>query len=403
MAATHAALQPAQHGHFHTEGEVCPYCEQPVPNDRIEEIRARFDAKERQRFEGLKAEFEAAAKVQANQIQRDAATAIEKVRAEAAAQQNAAREEGRKAAEAGLQGKIVELTQANATLQSATREQVAEAERQKAQALAQLETTKANREAEVNQRVQEVRDAMEQEKVVAVNANDAKHFAELQKVNTKVIDLQRQLEKKTAEERGEGAEVDLYEALKAEFPTDRIERIARGAAGADIRHVVIHNSKECGTIIYDSKDRAQWRYDYVEKLSKDQRAAKADHAILSSRVFPQKASQLHIDGGIIIANPARVVALVQLLRKHLVHMHTMRLSNNERAKKTTALYEFITSPRCGDLLDSIDQYAEDLLDLQKKEVKAHENNWKQQGTLYRSIQKVCGDLVAEIDHIIESE
>src|SRR5262249_3160018 len=147
-----------------------------------------------------------------------------------------------------------------------------------------------------------------------------------QKLTAKVGDLQRQLEKKTADERGEGAEVDLHEALKAEFPTDRIERIAKGAAGADIRHVVIHNNKECGTIIYDSKDRAAWRNDYVEKLSKDQRAAKADHAILSTRVFPQKTTQLHIDDGIIIANPARVIALVQLLRKHMLHTHTMRLS-----------------------------------------------------------------------------
>ena len=352
MAITHAAVQPARHGHV--QGETCPYCEQPVPNDRIQEIRARFDAKERQLAEALKAQFEAVAKAEAERIRQDAASTIEKIRDEAAAQQITAREEGRKAAEAESQGKIAELTQANSTLQIATQEQVAAAEREKAQTAAQLEAMKASREEEVNNRVQEVREALEQEKVTAVNANEAKHFTELQKLNTKVVDLQRQLEKKTAEERGEGAEVNLYDALKAEFPNDRIERIAKGAAGADIRHVMIHNGKECGTIIYDSKDRASWRSDYVEKLAKDQRAARADHAILSTRVFPQKASQLHMEGGIIIANPARVVVLVQLLRKHLLHAHTMRLSNNERTKKTAALYEFITSPRYAQLLESID-------------------------------------------------
>src|SRR6266849_10118827 len=106
MAATQASLQPALHEHFHAPGEVCPYCEQPIPNDRIPEIRARFEAKERQQTEALKAEFEAAAKLQAEQVRQEAAATIEKVRTEAAAQQNAAREEGRKAAEAQFQNKI---------------------------------------------------------------------------------------------------------------------------------------------------------------------------------------------------------------------------------------------------------------------------------------------------------
>jgi hypothetical protein len=166
----------------------------------------------------------------------------------------------------------------------------------------------------------------------------------------------------------------------------------------------MHNGKKCGIIVYDSKDRGAWRNDYVDKLAKDQRAAKAEHAILSTRKFPANATQLHIDDGIIIiANPAGVVALVQLLRKHIIHVHTLRLSNTERAKKTAALYDFITSKRCTQLLDSIDTHAEDLLKLQEKEKRAHDANWKQQGTLYRSIQKVRADLGLEIDRIIEAE
>ncbi len=74
---------------------------------------------------------------------------------------------------------------------------------------------------------------------------------------------------------------------------------------ADIKHVVIHNGKECGIIVYDSKDRGAWRNDYVDKLAKDQRAAKAEHAILSTRKFPANTTQLHVDDGVIIANPAR--------------------------------------------------------------------------------------------------
>jgi hypothetical protein len=232
---------------------------------------------------------------------------------------------------------------------------------------------------------------------------NAKPFNEIQKLTEQLEKVTRQLEKKPAEERGEGAEVNLFEALREEFPDDRIERIGKGAPGADIRHVVIHNGKECGTILYDSKNRSAWRNDFVDKLARDQRADKAEHAILSTLTFPAKARQLHIEDGIVIANPARVLAIVQLLRKHIVHAHTLRLSNTDRAKKTAALYEFITSERCTQLLGAIDTHAGDLLQLQEKEMRAHEATWRKQGTLYRAIQKSRADLCSEIDAIIGSE
>src|SRR4029077_2145216 len=118
-------------------------------------------------------------------------------------------------------------------------------------------------------------------------------FDETQKLSNKVAELQRALEKKTADELGEGAEVDLFEALKDEFRDDRIERIAKGTPGADVRHVVIYNGRECGIIVYDSKNHGRHRSDHVTKLRADQLAAKADHAILSTRAFPAKTGQLH--------------------------------------------------------------------------------------------------------------
>src|SRR5437899_3341789 len=82
------------------------------------------------------------------------------------------------------------------------------------------------------------------------------------------------------------AEVDLFEAIKGEFPNDEVTRVNKGAAGADIIHNVVHNGKVCGCIIYDSKNRNAWRNEYVAKLRQDQLSAKADHAILSTMVFP---------------------------------------------------------------------------------------------------------------------
>ena len=75
--------------------------------------------------------------------------------------------------------------------------------------------------------------------------------------------------------------------------------------------------------------------------------------------------------GVIIATPARVVALVRIVRQHVVQGHTMRMSNTERADKTAALYDFITSERCTQLFERIDSQAQQMLDLQEKEMRMH--------------------------------
>jgi hypothetical protein len=103
---------------------------------------------------------------------------------------------------------------------------------------------------------------------------------------------------------------------------------------------------------------------------------------------------------VLLSNPARVVALVTIIRQHLLQLHTLRLSKVQREKKTAALYEFITSPRCKQLLDRVDQRAGALLDLQEEEIRWHQNNWKHQGTAIRAIQKAKADLTGEIDTIL---
>lgn len=250
------------------------------------------------------------------------------------------------------------------------------------------------------QRVLEVREALEKDKTDALNAEKSKAFQENLKLQDKLQQLQRQIDTKNAEELGEGAEVNLYEALKSEFPDDRIDRVEKGAPGADIIHVVVHNGGDCGKIIYDSKNRNAWRNDYLTKLSKDQMAAKAEHAILSTHKFPEGRRQVFMQDGVVIANPARVVALVEILRKHIVQGHIFRLSNEARAQKTAALYEFITSERFTQLFERVDTHTEEMLDLQIKEQKAHTAHWKREGELLRSVQKVRAEITVEIDQII---
>ncbi|MCC6983078.1 MAG: DUF2130 domain-containing protein [Bauldia sp.] len=286
------------------------------------------------------------------------------------------------------------------------REKIEQAIREREAVVAQAETLRADQEQAIARRVQEARDALEKDHTQKQNEKDAAHAAETQKLTSKVADLARQLEKRTAEELGEGAEVQLFDDLKAEFEPDgdRIERIGRGNPGADIRHTVIHNGQECGVILYDSKNHMAWRDEFVAKLVTDRTAAKADHAILCARKFPRDQKQLAERDGVLIVNPARAVTLVGILRRHMIQIHTLRLSRAERTKKMAALYDFITSEQFANLLNRIETHAETLLDIQAKEIKAHEKIWRDQGTHLKSILKVLrGELLREVEAIIGAD
>ena len=213
-------------------------------------------------------------------------------------------------------------------------------------------------------------------------------------------DMQRRLQKKPADEHGEGAELELFELLKAAFPDDRIRRVEKGAMGADIVHDVVENGKVCGKIVYDRKNRSDWKTKYATKLRDDQIAEKADHAILSTNKFPEGEDQLCMREHVILACPARVRWLAELLRGHIILTHELRVSNEARDEKTAELYAFINSERCRQLLDSIETLVKKLEEIDVAEQKAHSGVWKKRGELLKSVLKANGVFCFEIDRII---
>ena len=322
----------------------------------------------------------------------DRATEIQEILDDNVVKETTIRQEAIIAAEAAMEEKISDLDKARITA-----EELAAKTRQ------QIVVLEQSHEIALLARLQEQREALESEKNSAINAEKSAAFEASLKLQNKVSDLQRALEKKSNDELGEGAEIDLFESLKAEFEGDKIEPIKRGEPGADILHTIIQNGRECGKIIYDSKNHKQWRNEFVTKLATDQINAGAEHAFLSSHKFPAGARQVHLQDGVVIASPARVIALVQIVRKHMVQVHTLKLSNEQKDHKTEKMYEFITSEKCLSHFDRIDAQAEELLQLDVDEVKAHNKTWKRRGELTRSVQKTSSDLSREIEAIIGNE
>jgi hypothetical protein len=356
--------------HAHAAGDRCPMCEQPIGQD----IARRIEARQREQYEA----------------------ALGKARAEAsaAAEQKvaAARAEARLAAETAVTARLADV-----------QAKLAQAEQAKSAANDQMAALKAAQEAAVEKRVAEIQEGLQRQKQDLQREKDAAVLTEKAKVlklQSELADMQRKLEGKSAHELGEGSEVDLFEQLRTAFEGDRIQRVPKGVNGADVIHEVVHNNKVCGKIIYDAKNRDAWQNGFATKLRADKLAQGADHAILSSNKFPKDKSQIHPQDGVIVANPARVLAIAEILRDQIVRMHELRISKEEREEKTVALYAFITSEPFKQLVEQVEAQAGKMLDLDTKEQEAHRRIWDQRGKLIRSVQKARADLSFEIDRII---
>lgn len=257
-------------------------------------------------------------------------------------------------------------------------------------------------EEESKQTLAEIRAALEKDRNDALIKKESDHNRQIEKFQKLVMELEQKLERKNANEIGDGAEIDLYDVLREQFPSDGINRVPKGQNGADIIVDVKHNGETCGRIVIDSKNRRQWRDAYLVKLREDRVAAKAEHAILSTSVFPKDAKQLHIEDDIILVTPAGVVHIVVLLRASIVSLHVRGLSAADRVGKMQRLYQFITSETYRKYLSEANQLAQDILDLEVEEQKAHKSVWMRRGTYLKGLERVLQDVQTHVAGIVEA-
>ncbi|WP_425093451.1 DUF2130 domain-containing protein [Tropicimonas sp. S265A] len=438
MAYSQSNIVSADHApHPHIEGEVCPWCEQDIPHEKFEEIKQNIERKQRERFaefeqtlkarsEAEKAQLIAKAEADLKEANRAATEKLEQAKVQSTEQQKTAVETARQEVAASFAEKLEaaassndELKQSIAKLNAETdakiadaqetgrkaatealQEKIEQAEKAKTEVELKLTTMAERHEENVRERLTQQREILDKDKQNAVNAERNRNFEDKTKLQNTVDSLKRQLEQKTAEELGEGAEVDLFEELKAAFPGDLITRVQKGAAGVDIIHEVRNDGSVCGKIVYDSKNRNAWRNDYVTKLRSDQLAAKADHAVLSSAAFPSGTKQLHVQDAVVIVNPLRAVVVAEMLRKHMVTVHGLRLSGQARSEKTAQLYDLITSERGTQHFERVQSLTESLEEVDVQEQKAHTATWKKRGELIKSVQRVNSEFSSEIDRIV---
>jgi hypothetical protein len=290
-----------------------------------------------------------------------------------------------------------EARSVEADVRRAVAEEKLTLERDRDDARAQAEALEAAHHAELVRQ----REVLTKELERALAAKDSQASAERESLKREVADLQRKVEGRTANELGEGGEIDLFESLREAFPEDRISRIPKGQPGADVRHEIKHAGETCGTILYDSKNHKSWRTSFAEKLKSDQVDEGADHAILSTLRFPEGENHITTVCDVIVTGPRHVVQLAQLLRRSVIGLHVQGMSLKDRANKQEALYKHISSGPFRQQLEELDRLNEQMGEIEVEEERRHQRTWKERGKLITRQKRALAEVAVGVGGIIE--
>jgi hypothetical protein len=347
----------------------CPYCHKEIK--LTESLAAPLVEATRQEFEQKLAQKEtevARREVQLRAEEQSVAAARQQIDAQIEEgirqqRQTIATEEANKARRLvsdELEGKARELADLEAVVK-AKDEKLAEAQNAQAEAVRkQRELDDAIRELDltVESRVQESLGAVR---------DKAKHDAEEElklKISEReetIASMQRQIEvlKQKAEQgsqqlQGEVQEMELEALLAAKFPTGLVEPVLKGEFGGDILHKVLTTSgQQCGTLLWESKRTKNWSDSWLAKLRNDQRAARADLAVLVSRALPKEVMGFDFIEGVWVVEPRCAVPVAIALRQSLIEIATVRQTNLGQSTKMGMVYEYLTGPRFRAHVESI--------------------------------------------------
>lgn len=205
------------------------------------------------------------------------------------------------------------------------------------------ESLKLDMEKQMLERQKEIEDRV---KKMEGERSDLK-IKELEKKLSDQVELaetmRRKAEQGSMQLQGEVLELALEELLRAAFPFDSIEEVAKGTRGADCVQVVKNNlAQPCGKIIYESKRTKAFTQEWIEKLKNDMRAQQADIAVIVTEVLPRDMDAFGFKDGVWICRFSDVKALSYLLRDSLIKINTALVSQENKGDKMQMLYDYLT-------------------------------------------------------------
>ena len=267
----------------------------------------------------------------------------------------------------------------------------------------QRELDDARRELDltVEKRIQEglapVREKAQKE------AEDQLKFKVLEKEQT-IASMQKQIEelKRRADQgsqqlQGEVQELELEALLISRFPRDTIEPVPKGEYGGDVLHRVIGAlGQSCGTILWESKRTKSWSDGWLVKLREDQRAAKAEVAVIVSQALPKGVETFELIDGVWVTHPRAAIPVAITLRHTLIEVASARQATEGQQTKMEMVYQYLTGPRFRQRVQAIVEAFSSMQEDLDKEKKVITKQWakreEQIGRVMQSTVGMYGDL-----------
>lgn len=207
-----------------------------------------------------------------------------------------------------------------------------------------------------------------------------------------IEELKRKSEQGSQQLQGEVQELELESLLRLKFPTDSIEPVAKGEYGVDLLQRV-HSSlgQACGTILWESKRTKSWSDGWLTKLRDDQRAAKAEIAIIVSQVLPKDVETFDLIDGIWVMHPRAALPVAMMLRHTLHEITSARQSSEGQQTKMELVYQYLTGPRFRQRVEGIVEAFSTMQEDLDKEKKVITRQWaKREEQIARVMQSTVG-------------
>jgi len=292
------------------------------------------------------------------------------------------------------------------------------AEAQKAQAdllRKQRELDDAKREFDltVEKRVQEglaaTREQAKKEAEEGLKLKVLEKEQTIASMQKQIEELKRKAEQGSQQLQGEVQELELEALLRTKFPRDTIEPVPKGEHGGDaLQRVIGPNGQLCGTIIWESKRTKNWSDGWLAKLREDQRAAKAEIAVIVSHSLPKDVETFDVVEGVWVTHPKTVSPLAHTLRHTLIEVGCARQASEGQQTKTEMIYQYLTGPRFRHRVEAIVEAFSTMQEDLDKEKKAIIKQWAKReeqiervmhatAGMYGDLQGIAGKTIQEIE------
>jgi hypothetical protein len=403
---------------------VCPQCKieikltESLAAPLLESVRRDYDQRLAQKDTDM-AKREQALSERAQSLEKAKATLDQQVAQKMQIERSRITAEEAQKAKLALGGDIDQKTKEINALQEVLKQNNAKlAEAQNAQAALirkQRELDDAKRELEltIERRVQA--DLGAERDRAKKEAEDELKFKVMEKDQTitamqrQIEDLKRRAEQGSQQLQGEVQELELEALLTAKFPRDTIQPVPKGEFGGDVLHRVIGPLNQlCGTILWETKRTKNWSDGWLPKLREDQRAAKADIAVIISQALPKEVETFGFIDGVWVADPKVALPVAFSLRQNLIEVAAARQASEGQQTKMEMVYGYLTGPRFRQRLQAIVEAFSSMQEDLDREKKMITRQWAKreeqidrvmQATvgMYGDLQGIAGKSLQEIE------